>query len=163
MQPGLMHTNISIELLCRADIDKAYLAQQHSQEAYSKEQILSQLQNPNSICLCAKAGDDIVGIVMATAVCDEADINNIATSPNFMRCGVARSLLTELVNRLCKIDTTKLYLEVRSQNIPAITLYEQSGFLRVGRRDNFYSQPTDDAYIYSKIISQKEIDADTGN
>jgi ribosomal-protein-alanine N-acetyltransferase len=52
-------------------------------------------------------------------------------------------MLEEASNRgLCQIS-----LEVRASNLAAITLYEQSGFVCVGRRRNFYRQPTEDALV----------------
>ena len=40
-----------------------------------------------------------------------------------------------------------LTLEVRSQNTPAIRLYEKYGFTVRGERKNFYREPTDNAKI----------------
>ena len=63
----------------------------------------------------------------------------------------ARALGLSLVNRIISVAKEKnckiIYLEVRSKNNAAINLYEKCGFIRSGLRKNFYTNPTDDAFI----------------
>ena len=40
-------------------------------------------------------------------------------------------------------------LEVRSSNVPAIALYRSLGFTEVGVRRNFYTEPREDAVIFT--------------
>ena len=46
-----------------------------------------------------------------------------------------------------KADADVITLEVRSKNVPAISLYEKYGFVTVGVRKNFYKKPDDDAVL----------------
>jgi len=58
--------------------------------------------------------------------------------------GFASELLRELIRRF---ENKKVFLEVRSKNTAAISLYEKMGFCFAGKRKSFYSNPTDDAFI----------------
>jgi ribosomal-protein-alanine N-acetyltransferase len=51
-----------------------------------------------------------------------------------------------------KRGVRKVFLEVRQSNAPALALYEHMGFLRVGVRKNFYSNPTEDACLMMCLI-----------
>ena len=75
---------------------------------------------------------------------------NVAVHPDYRRQGIARMLVTELVAALAKKGVSSLALEVRASNVPAISLYEQLGFIQVGRRPNYYRNPKEDAYILRK-------------
>lgn len=75
---------------------------------------------------------------------------NVAVHPDYRRQGIARLLVTELVAALAKKGVSSLALEVRASNAPAISLYEQLGFIQVGRRPNYYRNPKEDAYILRK-------------
>ena len=46
----------------------------------------------------------------------------------------------------------EMYLEVRSLNHAARTFYLGHGFTEVGRRINYYRQPSDDALVMKKIL-----------
>lgn len=46
-----------------------------------------------------------------------------------------------------KNDMSFITLEVRESNAPAINLYTKMGFVNVGIRPDFYSDPTENAII----------------
>ena len=46
-----------------------------------------------------------------------------------------------------KKQVSRIILEVRKTNTPAIKAYEKQGFKIVGVRKNFYEKPIEDAYI----------------
>ena len=50
---------------------------------------------------------------------------------------------------------SRLTLEVRVSNTPAIALYEGAGFVRDGVRPGFYREPREDAAIYSKYCPNR--------
>ena len=64
--------------------------------------------------------------------------------------GCGTRLLTELLRRLAAEGVAAVYLEVRTQNAPAIALYEKTGFVRTGLRKRFYCNPPDDAITMKK-------------
>ena len=47
------------------------------------------------------------------------------------------------------VDMSRITLEVRPSNEPAVSLYESMGFKQDGIRPGFYDSPKEDAAIYS--------------
>ena len=49
-------------------------------------------------------------------------------------------------------EVKSLFLEVRENNTAARKLYEKTGFVEVGMRKNYYSNPTENAVLYKMEI-----------
>lgn len=109
-------------------------------------------KNGHSIFLCALENGVVAGYISADAVLETAYINNVAVDPLFRKRGTALSLIAALEERAKEKGCLELTLEVRSGNIPAKKLYEKCGFVPVGVRRGYYSDPTDDAVIMTKRL-----------
>lgn len=81
----------------------------------------------------------------AHIVCDEAEIVNVATFPDYRRNGLAKALIRELFRR--HPGLTQVFLEVRDSNAAARALYEKMGFSRYAVRRNYYENPAEDAIL----------------
>lgn len=119
-------------------------------DPWSLRSISSELHNPLSVWIVAEENGFVAGYVGSQSVLGESDMMNLAVAPSFRRQGIARRLIQELVSRLNKQGSHVLILEVRASNEPAIRLYEESGFVQVGRRPNYYVHPKEDALILRK-------------
>ena len=67
---------------------------------------------------------------------DGREIMLLATRPRDHRTGAMRALIRSLIGDLAPDE--RLWLEVHSGNIPAISLYEGLGFQQVGMRKDYY-------------------------
>lgn len=117
---------------------------------WSKHSIASELDNPLSYWLVAVDGERLLGYVGSQIVGDEADMMNLAVSPESRRTGTGRLLCRRLIHDLAEKGVVSLTLEVRPSNSGAVALYEKLGFLRVGRRPRYYQNPREDALILKK-------------
>jgi ribosomal-protein-alanine N-acetyltransferase len=107
------------------------------------------LTNPDRFYLVAVSSEKILGGIMLTNVAGEGDISNVAVLEEYRGNKIATALLSEIINfGKSEYGITDFTLEVRSQNAPAIRLYENEGFVSAGIRPNFYDFPKDDAIIY---------------
>lgn len=114
---------------------------------WSKQGFADTLTMENVIFLVAEADDIVVGYCGIYLAADEGEITNVAVSPMYRRQGIADALLKSLLEETKKRGTTRLILEVRASNEPAIRLYEKFGFKIQGVRKNFYDKPKEDAYV----------------
>ena len=110
------------------------------------------LINPHRVYLVAETDNqEIVGGCMLTDIAGEGDISNVAVDARFRGQKIATVLLQKLLEYgRNEYGIRAFTLEVRSQNIPAIRLYENAGFRSEGIRPNFYDKPKDDAIIMWK-------------
>lgn len=102
-----------------------------------------------AVVLVAEVQGDPIAYVAAAGVTPESELENIVVRLDYLRRGVARALLEELLERLRRAGTKRLHLEVRDSNAPARALYRSLGFTEVGRRPAYYSTPTEDAVLLS--------------
>ena len=65
-----------------------------------------------------------------------------------------------LIEKMAQRGITRIVLEVRVSNDPAIRLYERHGFLVVGTRKNFYEKPVEDAYVMVRepVVSTSDVE-----
>ena len=117
---------------------------------WSENSVRSELTNPLSLWLVAVEDDRVLGYIGSQTVLDEADMMNVAVSPEARQKGVGQALVTSLAERLKAKAVRCLTLEVRASNVPAKALYQKLGFVQVGRRPNYYRNPREDALILRK-------------
>lgn len=119
-------------------------------DPWSENSIRYELTNKLSYWLVAVQDGEVLGYIGSQTVLGEADMMNVAVSPDHRRKGVGRALIQRLIDDLKSQGSHILMLEVRVSNTPAITLYEDLGFVQVGRRPNYYRNPKEDALILRK-------------
>ena len=97
--------------------------------------------------------DEIIGYVFYHGVADEMVIINIAIKPCYQGRGWGEYLLVESMNTMHTKGVKSFYLDVRVSNHKARMLYEKHGFLAIGTRKNYYSNPDEDAIVMGKLIN----------
>ena len=95
----------------------------------------------------AYEGEKLLGYVGVYCAAGEGEITNVAVAQAARRRGIGRALLEALLRELAHRNISRVVLEVRVSNEPAIRLYGQYGFVVVGTRRNFYEKPVEDAYV----------------
>ena len=100
-------------------------------------------------------GDAVLGYFVAMPGVDEAHLLNITVNPAYQRQGWAHVMLDALAIWAQGQGADWLWLEVRSNNLRAIEVYEAQGYGRVGRRKNYYPAvdgQREDAIVMSKPL-----------
>lgn len=90
------------------------------------------------ICLILVADQKLVGYAVVNYILDEAHLLNICINPEFSSMGLGRLLLRELILAAIAKNSAMFFLEVRSSNTRAASLYFSEGFNEVGVRPNYY-------------------------
>ena len=118
---------------------------------YSSEFILSLLKNPNISYIYKKNK----GFCIFSCNEKEAEIITMAILPKYQNQGIGFLILTELEGILSEISCNKVFLEVASNNLIAIHLYDKLVFKSFGIRKNYYSVSENkkiNAILMKKII-----------
>lgn len=119
---------------------------------WSERSIASELTNEYSLWLVEERDGVAVAYVGSQSCPPEADVMNVAVAPAFRRQGIGEGLMVALMDALRDKGMESLTLEVRASNSPAIALYDCLGFVEVGRRPNYYTDPREDALIMRKEL-----------
>lgn len=119
---------------------------------WSRRSLESELQNETSRFLVAVEDGKVIGYIGMSTVIDEGYLFNAAVDSHYRKKGVGSALVRELVTWCQKHDFAFLTLEVRESNAPAIALYSRFGFVRVGERKNYYSDPAENALLMTKYF-----------
>lgn len=138
-------TSAHIDGVCK--IEEACFA-----HPWSRQSVESELANENSVFIVAVEGEKVIGYIGMSVVIDEGYIFNVAVNADFRRKGVGTALINELVTYGKKNNLCFITLEVRESNQAAISLYSDFGFIRVGERKNYYSDPAENAILMTKYF-----------
>lgn len=119
---------------------------------WSENALKAELSNETSFFFVAEKNETVCGYIGSHIVLDECYIANVAVLPDFRKSGVASALIEALLEKATEKDCLFVSLEVRKSNSAAISLYNKFGFSLCGERKNFYSEPTENAYIMTKKL-----------
>ncbi len=137
-----------------ADIARiAWLEQVGFPDPWSFELLSYELRHPLSLLLVAVRveGAPAAGYASFRQGSDEAELLRLAVAPSDRRRGLARALVTEGLQRLAPAGVRSCFLEVRMENLGAITFYRQMGFNQVGLRRSYYRDGSD-ALVYAREL-----------
>lgn len=124
---------------------------------WSEQALYEELDHPPAVFRVALAPDGTaVGYAGMLVAAGEGYFTNVAVSPACRRQGVADALIKALILYGKTHRLSRLTLEVRVSNAPAIALYRKHGFVKDGVRPRFYSAPTEDAAIYSLVFPTED-------
>ncbi len=114
---------------------------------WSRQSLESELENEQSLFYAAVEDGQVIGYIGMSFVLDEGYVYNVAVGEAFRKKGVGSALLRSLVTYCQKHDFAFLTLEVRESNAAARSLYAHFGFVKVGERKDFYTEPTENAVL----------------
>lgn len=89
----------------------------------------------------------LIGYAITWTILDQAELGNVAVTPEVRRRGVGRLLVEAALRRVKERGARECFLEVRESNAVARRLYEELGFASIGRRRRYYSSPVEDALV----------------
>lgn len=79
----------------------------------------------------------------------EFEVHTVGVDPAYQRRGIGRHLMDQLTHAVDEFDA-QMFLEVRTDNDPAIALYERFGFEKLAVRKNYYQPSGADAYTMTR-------------
>lgn len=109
----------------------------------------SEVTQKNVRFFAARDGDRLIGYaglgLLGNSFFPESEVHTIGVDPACQGRRIGYALLRRLLDEAEKHGGA-VFLEVRTDNDPARTLYERNGFAVVGTRKNYYRPSGADAY-----------------
>lgn len=104
------------------------------------------------------SGDPIIGYagisILGRPGDHECEIHTIAVDPAHRGAGHGRALLHAML-AVADDHRAPVFLEVRTDNVEAIALYERNGFVTAGTRRNYYQPSGADAYTMIRPTTEE--------
>lgn len=137
-----------IRNMAREDLSQVCEIENHVfSRPWSEKDFLNSILDKKNIYLVAEEEGEILGYCGLWDVAGEGQINNVAVKESCRRRKVAETILSAMLEMGRKQGIEAFTLEVRTGNLPAISLYHRLGFRDCGLRKNFYEAPLEDALI----------------
>lgn len=130
---------VAFDLDALAELHAEAFAQAWDQP-WSRDSIATLLAMPGAFGLIGLVDGAPAGLVIARVAAGEAEILTLGITPDARRQGLARLLLDEAASHAAAEGAERLFLEVAEDNLPAQSLYSGAGFVRVGRRPDYYAR-----------------------
>lgn len=123
-------------------------------ERWSIETWAAELRRADRRAWVVRQGNRIVAVALFQVVVETADLHRIVVDPDFRRAGLARQLMSAGISWAANARATRMLLEVRPDNVAAITLYQSLGFKEISRRRDYYA-PGVDCLVMARDVEEE--------
>lgn len=151
---------ISIEAMTRAHITELmpYELDMFGTEAWTENGYRDELADTRHrrYVVALGAAGELLGWAGIRVLGETAEILTVGVIPAARRQGIARQLLTTLLDEARSRQAIEVFLEVRSDNTAAQTLYETEGFTVLGLRRGYYDHGRLDAVTMQKLLGDHD-------
>ncbi len=125
---------------------------------WPEEAFRSELAAPHNHYFAARDAGRTVGYagiaLLGRGEAVESEVHTIGVDPAEHRHGIGGALLSALLD-VADRHGGPVFLEVRTDNTPAIELYHREGFVVVGTRRNYYQPSGADAFTMARPAAER--------
>ncbi|WP_404338458.1 ribosomal protein S18-alanine N-acetyltransferase [Pseudoalteromonas mariniglutinosa] len=102
--------------------------------------------------LAAFQQQQLVGFYIGEQAGPDLTLMDICVAPDFQGQGIAKQLLSAFIDYAEQQQAENIFLEVRESNTVAIALYQQTGFIEMAIRKNYYPSKESDKNGFEDAI-----------
>jgi ribosomal-protein-alanine N-acetyltransferase len=99
--------------------------------------------------------DELMAYCILMPGVDELNLLNITVSSEYRRQGLAKKMLLIMEDLARERNLSKIFLEVRMSNVPAVGLYQELGYSEIGFRKEYY--PVHEGHREDAKVMMKEL------
>ena len=114
------------------------------------------LDRPNTDVFVATLDDVVVGYAVLTSRVGDTELANLAVDAGHRRHGIASALLQACAEIVRDRGEQWVFLAARASNREAAGLYAAFGFHEIGRHENYYRDPAEDAVIFALEVGRTD-------
>ena len=124
----------------------AALERECFEDPWNKQMLDGTVNAGNFYGLVEEAEGVVVGYIGAAYDLWDVEILLVAVAEDYRRKGIAKRLLTAVIDKFKRLKKENIFLEVRESNAQAQALYYGLGFEKIATREKYY-QNTEDAFV----------------
>lgn|SRR5690554_1682013 len=117
-------------------VEVVELAERSDPYAWPEEQWRSSLRD--DWVIAKRVQGKLVALLVLRPTFFETELLYLLVAPEARRQGLAADLLAKSLEHSKALNAERMLLEVRVSNLAALALYTSKGFVREGRRKNYY-------------------------
>ena len=138
-----------LDAMAEGDLDEVLAIERSSFiSPWNRSHFLHEIrQNAYAINRVIRHQGVVLGYACVWELQGELKINNFAIRPDHRGAGLGRWMLGRALEGARLRGCSAARLEVRASNRAAIRLYENDGFVQVGRRPGYYQAEEEDAIL----------------
>jgi len=147
-----IENDLQIRKICSEDIDILLGIENESHpDPWSRKMFEKELKLDYAYFFVGNILSEIVTYIGFWHIMDEAHLTNITVSKNYRRLGIGKKMMEYLTNCSKMLKIKRILLEVRENNLPAISLYKKFDFKKIHIRKKYYSN-YENAVIMEKLL-----------
>ena len=142
---GLQALSVTIQRATISDLEELYQIEREcfTTEAFSKQDLTYLLENSNAVSLVAQINNAIAGFVIGSVHRHDKKVTGqvytLDVAVKYRRKGVGLKLLDEIERILVKRGAKICYLEARKDNVAALELYRNHGYVEIKKLEDYYN------------------------
>jgi len=143
-----------IRRLGHEDVDRIYAIEKLAYPFPWTRSLFEDCMNAGYTFFGLQIGKDLAGYTVINWAAGEAHLLNLCVHPDWQHRGYGSLLLEYAINHVARHDNDSMFLEVRTSNTRAATLYQNRGFEVIGKRSAYYQagDSREDAIVMRLVI-----------
>lgn len=145
--------NLRIRKARSGDIDPVFSIElEQFPHPWKKKFFSSELTHNISYFYVAEDTDskEVAGYIIFWIIEETLELHDIAVKGTYKKKGIGARLMSFMFETADAGGVEEMFLEVRKSNKEAITFYEKFNFKQIDERKNYYSDPVEDALVYTR-------------
>lgn len=145
----------SVRTMGERDIDGVVGIERAAYDFPWNANIFAECMKAGYVCRVCVSGADLVGYGIMSMGAGESHIMNLCVHPDESGNGYGSLLMEDMLSIARRSGVRITFLEVRTSNRRAHSLYQYLGFNEVGVRKNYYpaKKGREDAYVLAKTMN----------
>ena len=123
-------------------------------DPWSEGALRAHLLSETGLSFVALEDGAVLGYLLLSCLPPEGEVYRLGVLPAARRRGIGRLLLERGLSAWREAGVSRLFLDVRAGNAPAISLYSALGFTVCGRRAGYYRAPREVAVLMERDLSR---------
>lgn len=141
---------LASEALLLAEVES--LEQQNFSDPWGMHTLISTLEQAHGNIWVIREQAQVIAYLIFYIMGDEVEVARIVVHRDYQGQGYGKELMKKLLDFSKEANLKQVVLEVRESNVPAINLYKNQGFLNLGIRKKYYTNPVEDALVMSNLL-----------